>query len=296
MAVRRGVAVGGDRDVLPAAARRARRPPGPRDALAHAGARRPARGAGRARALPARSCARCGPRRTGSTSRRPTTRRWRRELERSAARYAARGRRARAPRRPARRLRAARELDVGGHARRAAAARHRRRRAAAARDRDRLAPRALRRLGRRLLAARVRARAVARPAARGGRRARRPASTSPTCSGSARALRRCAAPAGAAARADRPRARSTSCGRTTATRRRARLPRHAPAHTEHATRAWAVDGAPYDPARGPSRRARDARDFVARPPSGDAAGSACRARHRAARPLLARGRRVAARP
>ena len=39
MAVRRGVAVGGDRDLLPAAARRARRPPGARDAVAHAGAR-----------------------------------------------------------------------------------------------------------------------------------------------------------------------------------------------------------------------------------------------------------------
>ena len=65
----------------------------------------------------------------------------------------------------------ARDLDERRHPRRAAAAGHRRRRPAAGRDRDRLAPRALRRLGRRLLAARVRARAVARRAARGGGRA-----------------------------------------------------------------------------------------------------------------------------
>ena len=48
-------------------------------------------------------------------------------------------------------------LDLGGDARGAAAARHRRRRAPAARDRDRGAPGALRRLGRRAVAARVRA-------------------------------------------------------------------------------------------------------------------------------------------
>ena len=71
MAVRRGVAVGGDRHLLPAAARRARRRARARDAVAHAGAVRPARGA-RARSSAAwRSCARSGPRRTGSTSRRP---------------------------------------------------------------------------------------------------------------------------------------------------------------------------------------------------------------------------------
>ncbi len=52
VAVRRGVAVGGDRDQLPAAAGRPRRPPGRRDALDHPRARRPARGAGRAGALP----------------------------------------------------------------------------------------------------------------------------------------------------------------------------------------------------------------------------------------------------
>ena len=51
VAVRRGVAVGGDRHVLPAAARRARRGARPRHAVGDAGARRPARGAGRARPL-----------------------------------------------------------------------------------------------------------------------------------------------------------------------------------------------------------------------------------------------------
>ena len=64
VAVRRGVAVGGDRHQLPAAARRARRPPGPRDALDDAGAVRPARGARRARPLPdvpARAPARVAP-------------------------------------------------------------------------------------------------------------------------------------------------------------------------------------------------------------------------------------------
>ena len=52
VAVRRGVAVGGDRLLLPAAARRARRRAGARDAVGHAGPRRPARGARRARPLP----------------------------------------------------------------------------------------------------------------------------------------------------------------------------------------------------------------------------------------------------
>ena len=74
MAVRRGVAVGGGRHLLRPAARRARRGARPRDAVGHAGARRPARRAGRARALrgvPARDPARrrtrstCAPRRPG---------------------------------------------------------------------------------------------------------------------------------------------------------------------------------------------------------------------------------------
>ena len=68
MAVRRGVAVGGDRLLLPAARGRARRRARARDAVRHAGARRPARGAGRARALrgvPARDPPRVAPARHG---------------------------------------------------------------------------------------------------------------------------------------------------------------------------------------------------------------------------------------
>ena len=77
VAVRRGVAVGGDGDLLPAAARRARRAPGARDAVADAGAVRPARGAGRARALPrvpARAAARDPPRATSRRRRIPRSR------------------------------------------------------------------------------------------------------------------------------------------------------------------------------------------------------------------------------
>ena len=64
MAVRRGVALGGGRDLLSAAARRARRGARPGHALGHPGAGGPARGAGRARALrrvPARDPARVAP-------------------------------------------------------------------------------------------------------------------------------------------------------------------------------------------------------------------------------------------
>ena len=88
VAVRRGVAVGGDRHQLPAAARRARRPPRPGHAVADAGAVRPARGAGRARALPglpARDPARVAPARHRGGGRRRSAA----ALERSAAAYAA---------------------------------------------------------------------------------------------------------------------------------------------------------------------------------------------------------------
>ena len=70
VAVRRGVAVGGDRDLLPAAARRARPPPRQGHAVDHAGARRPARGAGGDGALPGVPARRSAPPRTRST---PTT-------------------------------------------------------------------------------------------------------------------------------------------------------------------------------------------------------------------------------
>ena len=213
VAVRRGVAVGGDRDLLPAAARRARRGARPHHAVADAGARRPARGARRARALPrvpARRARRDPPprhrggrdagRRGASSSARPRATR--------AAADALRG----APRRPRARASRRTRLDLGGDARGAAAAGDRRRRAPAAGDRDRRAPGALRRLGRRAVAARVRA------TRRGStRRSRRPActpraSTSPTCSAGLDPLRPLRTRRGPAARPDRPGDRSSSCG------------------------------------------------------------------------------------
>ena len=85
--------MGGDRDQLRAAARRARSAPAARaDAVADAGAVRPARGAGGDRALPARSCARSGReshRRDIEGCGRPATPALVAELERSAAEYAA---------------------------------------------------------------------------------------------------------------------------------------------------------------------------------------------------------------
>ena len=86
-----------------------------------------------------------GPSRTGSTSPPRAIRGEAAALEHSAAALRARRRRARGDL-PAR-LAAHATLDLGGHARGAAAARDARRRAAAARDRDRRAPRALRAAG-----------------------------------------------------------------------------------------------------------------------------------------------------
>ena len=65
--------MGGGRLLLPAAARRTRRRARARDAVDHAGAGRPARGARRAWRAARRSCARSGPSRTGATSRSPAT-------------------------------------------------------------------------------------------------------------------------------------------------------------------------------------------------------------------------------
>ena len=74
-------------------------------------------------------------------------------------------------------------MDLVGHPRAAAAAGQRRRAAAAAGHRHRVARAALRRLGRRVLAARVRLRAGARARAGRPRRAGRSASTRPTALG-----------------------------------------------------------------------------------------------------------------
>ena len=130
------------------------------------------------------------------------------------------------PRRPRGEDGRARDLDLVGDARDPAAARHRRGDPAAGRDGHRGAPRAIRRLGRRLLAAGVRARAVARPAARGGGRA-------PDVRGPDRRGAGCPRPAalagGPAARPARPagaRARLEPRGLPLA----GRVPRHAPAH------------------------------------------------------------------
>ena len=121
---------------------------------------------------------------------------------------------------------------------------------------DRGPPAALRRLARRLLAARVRARAVARRAARGGRRARRRASTGPTS--------RAAVPLREAGRDARRRStarRSTASGTTRG------YPSHGDYRDTHrltprAHQAWANDGTPYDPERGAARARAHAREFV----------------------------------
>ena len=278
------------------AARAARRAA---DAVAHAGAVRPARGAGRRRAASRASCARCGARRTRSTS--P-----------AAARPAASELRARAGARRAATtsarsralealggdllgaLRALRELDLVGHARGPAAAGDRRRRA---RSRSRPgSPRTARasatRVARRLLAAGVRARAVARPAAGGGRRARH-----------LRRPDRRARPrrAGAAARRSRPTTarcscrstarRSSSCGATAATRRTPPTATTTPSPST-TTASGATTARTYDHAAALAQARADAADFVARTIARLDAGAArarpprarrLRARHRAAR-------------
>ena len=94
VAVRRGVAVGGDRDVLPAAARAcSTRAAAPVTLSLTPVLVRPARGAGRRASASARSCATCG-RETHRARRRrlprERPRRWRAELRRAAARLRAR--------------------------------------------------------------------------------------------------------------------------------------------------------------------------------------------------------------
>ena len=168
----------------------------------------------------------------------------------------------------------------------------RRRRPAPARDRDRGAPGAVRRVGRRALAAGVRARAVARPAARGGRGAgglRRPH----RCARRA-ASGRCAPPAGPLlVPLDRPllelvwsRDGYPSRGAYRDTHRL----------TERRHQAWAVAGGAYEPERAAARAQADAAAFVAPRRRGSAtAGWRRRGRHGAARPALARGPALARR-
>ena len=230
VAVRGGMAVGGDRDVVYPASRSPR--PRAAHAVADAGASRSARGAGYDRALPELS------------QRDPSriARARRSELPRSGAGGAGPGARAlrgrvcgrRGPARwacgwaqcPARR---ARDMDLVGDARDPAAARERQRHRPAGPDRHRLASPPRRRVGRWLLAAGVRVRAVARLTARGGRRPRdvrradralRPRRRAPSTA--ARNQR------GAGAVADRPADDRAHVGRARISRRRG-LPRLSPA-------------------------------------------------------------------
>ena len=228
--------MGGDGDLLPAAARRARRGPGPRHAVAHARALRPARGAGGGRALPRLPARRAGrdppPRHRGgarirrsrasssappaSTPRPPSASR------RAAATWWARSRRTRRGRRrpptPCCRCwprpRACACSSRRGSRRTAARFGH---------------------VARRAVAARVRLRAVARRGARGGRRARRlrrphrrarATAPRPSCARCAPARGRCS---------------SRSTGRSwTSSGTRPAIPRTAPTATRAATPSTAT--------------------------------------------------------
>ena len=258
--------MGGDRDVLPAAARRARRRARARHAVAHARCSRDQLEApGVARALPRASCARSGAethRRDIAAAEAPASRA---ELERSAAPLRARRPSARGARGDLlARVRAARELDLVGDARRAARC---------------SPPTPACGSSSRPAIASHRARFGAwdggfwlpecahapwlDAAARGGRRARCRASTS-TDAGSARRPAAAAAQRRrAAARADRPRADRPRVAASDGYPSRGAY-RDTHRYTEHRHTPWAVDGAPYDPERGGRRRrARDARDFAA---------------------------------
>ena len=183
-------------------------------------------------------------------------------------------------------LRAARHWTSRRHPRRAAAAGHRRRRAAAAGDRDR------RRTAR---ASAPGTAASGCPSARTRRGwtscSRRPACTSPASTGptcSARpAPRRCAARPGSLLvpldrAGDRPR---LARERLPVARR---LPRHAPADAARATASGPTTARRTTRSAARARARAHARDFVARV----AGRRGRRLRHRALRPLLARGRHV----
>ena len=218
------------------------------------------------------------------------------------------GGRVRAPRRrPARRAAAParrgrdRALDLDRHARGAAAARDRAGRAASARDRHRLAPGALRRLERRLLAAGVRLPARARGAARGAPACAPSASTRPRARRRARPARAGRTPAGRGRGADRLGDDRAGLGRARLSRRPG-LPRLPRATRSTACAPWANGGGALRPRARRRARAREhARDFVARvaeraatltgPRAGGPALVRLRARHRAARPLVVRGAR-----
>ena len=284
--------MGGDRDVATCRCSTCSTTAPAADAVADAGALRPARGAGRAGALP-------GVPRDGASSRTAATSR-RADAGEVARARALRARiRARAPtrgarRRPARRARPPRDVDVVGDARGPAAAGDRRGRAPAA------ARPASTRTARASAAGAAGCGCRSARTRRGSTRcSRRPAcapsaSTSPTCRVDEH-LRPLRSPAGPLLV---PIDRATielvwSRGGYPSRRRVPQLPR---LH-EHRHRAWAIDGAPYDPARARAqararRRATSSRASRARRRR---RAVRLRARHRAARRLVARGRRVARR-
>ena len=263
VAVRRGVAVGGDGDLLPAAARRARRGPGPRHAVAHARALRPARGAGRRGALP------CVPARRARRD--PPAR------HRGGGGPGA-GARARALRRPLRRgrraLRGARRRPRGAPSRRTPRGRRRRRtRCCRCWPPPRVCACSSRRGSRRTAGASATGTAVSgcpsaatrrgSTRARGGRRAcrlrrpdrrarlRRPAQLRPLRTGAGPLL----VPVD---RAIIDLAWHTSGYPSRGAYRDTRR------YTEYRHTPWAVDGAPYDPARAAAQVRADAEHFVSR--------------------------------
>ena len=214
------------------------------------------------------------------------------DYERALERFAERGGG------PAGRVRAARAVDLLGHARGAAAARHRRGRARAGPDRRRGPPRALRRRGlaRRLLAARVRAtRPGWSPAlADAGVRAICVELTSRFGLGAREHLRPLVSEVGRDARADRPRDDVARVERRRLPGQR-RLPRLPPPHRTTTTTRGATTARPTTTSGRCALASEHAADFVARTRERlrrDGAGlpgrraGGVRARHRAARALV----------
>ena len=266
--------------MLPAAARPARARRRRDHALADAGAVRPARGARAGRALPGASCARCARRRTrwtspacaraGTTSWRPSWRRSRDDYARAAA--ALRG----AGRRPARRARALRGVDLGRHPRGAAAAGHRRRRAPPGRPGDRVATAPASARG---------AAASGCPSARtrrGWTRCSRRPGVHATCvdltdvlgRGAPEQLRPLAQRGRPAAGADGPRDRRAGVERRRLPRARG-LPRLPPPHDPPPPRRGPTTAAPTTARRARAQAREHAADFVARVARARAPAAAC---------------------
>ena len=253
--------MGGDRLLLPAAAGRARRRARPRHAVGHPGPGRPARGAGRARALrgvPARDPARVAPARHRPHAR-PGRDRRARVLGGDVRGGAGRSTAAAASRRGSRRTRR------GPRRRRIRSCRCWPAPPACACSWRRASPRTARAPVAGAAACGCRSARTRRGSTRCSRRpacARR-ASISPTSSGTApRALRPLRSEAGPLL-APIDRALLDLVWSDGGYPSRGAVPRHARAdRARH--QAWSVDGPAYDPARGAEQARADARDFVAR--------------------------------